>query len=306
MSSLRKYQIDPKHLLNSALTMYRSKKIRTAVVEGVCDKRFLSQWIPPNTAIRFDGLAGKKLVNTVYTNSQSKPYSNYDFLYFCADVDFDLIANKKLNTHPKFVYNAYCLEEDKLHYNDLETYLVNTSAFEKVLVNLDIDISEASDLRERLERASRIIGSLRAADIIVQQTNKLRSSVLNGLEVKAFFNSHDISFNQTKLFEALPNWSSYREYTDELVEAAKRLDRESPLSWSLSRGHDLTEMLALHLECRGQKGISAEKLELMLRLACEFAEFQKSPMGKRLATSWGMMAFSPDCKGQSDDRQGAA
>lgn len=290
MSSLRKFQNEPKHLLNSALNMFRSKKIRTVIVEGACDKRFLSQWIPAKAEIRFDGLYGKPLVDLVYKNSQLKPYSNYEFLYFFADVDFDVITNQPLHKHPKFIYNAFCFEENRLHYNDLETYLINTSAFEKVLVNLDIDINEATGLRERLERASRVTGSLRAADIIVQQSNNLRSSILNGLEIRAFFNPRDIALNEIDLFKALPNWSNYREYTDDLIEEAKRLNRESPVSWSLSRGHDLTEMLLLHLEFRSQRGMTAEKLELMLRLACERADFQDSPMGKQLAKSGGMVA----------------
>lgn len=277
--------------------MFRSKKVRTAVVEGVCDKRFLSQWIPPNAAIRFDGLDGKPLVALTYKNSQLKPYSDYEFLYFFADVDFDVIAKEPLHRHPKFIYNAFCFKENRLHYNDLETYLINSSAFEKVLVNLDIDIKEAASLREKLERASRVTGSLRAADIIVRRSLNLRLSVLNGLEIRSFFNSRDIAFDQAELFKALPGWSNYREHTDDLVEAAKCLDRESPLRWSLSRGHDLTEMLALHLEHRGHRGVTAEKLELMLRLACELAEFQDSPMGKQLAAAGGMTAIPPVCEG---------
>lgn len=297
MSSLRKFQKDPRHLLNSALSLYRSKKIRTAVVEGVCDKRFLSQWIPANSAIRFDGFDGKPLVDLVYKNSRLKPYSDYEFLYFFADVDFDIITKQPLHTHPKFIYNAFSFEENRLHYNDLETYLINTSAFEKVLVNLDIDVSEAVDLRERLERASRITGSLRAADIVVQRSHNLSSSVLNGLDIRAYFKSRDIDFDKTSLLKALPRWSNYPAHTDDLVEAATCLDRESPSAWSLSRGHDLTVMLALHLEDRGKRSITAEKLELMLRLACEFTEFQSSPMGKRLAASGGMTAMAPTCKG---------
>lgn len=277
--------------------MFRSKQIRTAVVEGVCDKRFLSQWIPAGAAIRFDGLDGKPLVDLAYKNSRLKPYSDFEFLYFFADVDFDVISKQPLNEHPSFVYNAFCFEENRLHYNDLETYLINTSAFGKVLVNLDIDANEADGLRERLERASRVTGSLRAADIIVQRANNLRSSILNGLEIRAFFNPRDVAFNETELFKALPRWSNYREHIDDLIEAAKRLDRESPSDWSLSRGHDLTEMLALHLEHRGQRGMTAEKLELMLRLACELAEFQDSPMGKRLAASGGMTAMYLACNG---------
>lgn len=283
MSSLRKYQKDPKNLLNNALQMYRSKEIRTAVVEGVCDKRFLSQWLCADASIRFDGLDGKSLVSRVYSASQMKPYCDYDFLCFLADVDFDFIAGHKLHNHPSFIYNSFCFTENRLHYNDLESFLINTSAFEKVLVNLDIDINEADSLRERLERASRVTGSLRAADIIVQNEHNLRSSVLNGMDIRAFFNPKDISFDQDEFLKALPRWSNYREYTDDIIEAAERLDREASSSWSLSRGHDLTEMLSLHLECRGQKGMTADKLELMLRLACEFSEFQRSPMGKQLA-----------------------
>lgn len=295
MSSLRKYQKDPNHLLNNALNMFRSKRIRTVVVEGACDKRFLSQWIPAGAAIRFDGLDGKLLVELAYRNSRLKPYLDFEFLYFFADVDFDVISKQPLHEHPTFVYNAFCFEENLLHYNDLETYLINTSAFEKVLVNLDIDVNEADGLRKRLERASRVMGSLRAADIIVQRSHNLRSSILNGLEIRGFFIPRDVAFNEEELFKALPRWSNYPKFTDDLIEAAKRLDRESPTDWSLSRGHDLTEMLALHLENRGQRGMTAEKLELMLRLACEFSDFQGSPMGKQLAASGAMTAMYPAC-----------
>lgn len=291
MSSLRKYQKDPKVLLNNALSMYRSRRIRTAIVEGVCDKRFLGQWVPAGAPIRFDGFDGKPLVELAYTNSRLKPYSDYEFLYFFADVDFDLITKKPLHDHPAFVYNAFCFDEKRLHYNDLEAFLINTNSFEKVLVNLDIDAKEAAALRGNLEKASRVTGSLRAADPIVQRANNLRSSVLNGMEIRAFFNPRDLTFNESEMNKALPRWSNYPVHTDELIEAAKRLDREFPTAWSLSRGHDLTEMLALHLESRGHRGITPEKIELMLRLACEFTDFERSPMGRRLHGSGGMAAL---------------
>jgi hypothetical protein len=291
MSSLRKFQKDPKVLLNNALSMFRSRRIRTAVVEGVCDKRFLGQWVPAGAPIRFDGFDGKPLVELAYTNSRLKPYSDYEFLYFFADVDFDLITKRPLHDHPAFVYNAFCFDERRLHYNDLETFLINTSAFEKVLVNLDIEASEAAALRGHLEKASRVTGSLRAADPIVQRTQNLGSSVLNGVEIRGFFNPRDLTFNLADLSKALPRWSNYPLHTDDLLETAKRLDRESPTIWSLSRGRDLTEMLALHLESRGQRGITAEKIELLLRLACEFSDFERSPMGRRLVGSGGMQAL---------------
>jgi hypothetical protein len=297
MSSLRKYQNDPKILLNTALSMFRSRRIRTAIVEGVCDKRFLAQWIPPGSQIRFDGFDGKLLVELAYTSSKLRPYSDFDFLYFFADVDFDVITKRALHDHPSFVYNAFCFEEKRLHYNDLETFLVNTIAFEKVLVNLDVDANEASQLRSTLERGSRVTGCLRAADSLVQRANGLRSSVLNGLEIRAFFNPSDLTFNEAELTKALPRWSNYPLHVDDLIQAAKKLDRESPTLWTLTRGHDLTEMLALHLEHRGHRGITGEKLELLLRLACEFKDFEKSPMGRRLTGCGGMttMRTSGEC-----------
>lgn len=287
MSSLRRFQKDPRNVLNTALTMFRSKKIRTAVVEGQCDKRFLSQWIPSGTPIRFDGFDGKALVELAFTNSRLAPFSNYDFLFFFADVDFDVVAKRDIHDHPSFIYNVFCFDERRLHYNDLETFLLNTRAFEKVLVNLDIEAEQANGLRDRLERASRVSGSLQAADVLVRQRERLRSSVLNGFEIRGFFDAKEIAFDEPSLHKALPRWSNYPEYVDDLIQMAAKLDRESPSSWSLTRGHDLTEMLALYLEQRGHKGMTKERLELMLRLACEFDDFKRSPMGRRFAASGG-------------------
>lgn len=281
MSTLRKFQQDPKHLLNQALGLFRSRQIKTIIVEGVCDKRFLSQWIPAGAPIRFDGFAGKPLVNNTYLNSQLKPYSAYDFLYFIADVDLDVITGDNLHTHSNYIYNAYCFEETRLHFNDLETYLINTNAFEKVLVNLDLDAKEAVLLRQKLIFASRVSGSLRAADVILKRENKLSRSILNGLEIRIFFEPKDMSCNETALYKALPNWSNYPEYVDELIAKAEEIKNLSPNDWSLSRGHDLTEMLSLHFKYRG-KHVTPEQLELMLRLACELTIFETSPMGKQL------------------------
>ena len=293
MSSLRRFQTDPKTLLNTALSLYRSKRIKTAVVEGICDKRFLNQWITPGTELRFDGFDGKKLVELAFVNSRLKPYVDHEFMYFFADVDFDGVANKSLHDHPSFIYHVFCFDQRRVLFNDLETYLLNTTALEKVLANLDIEPEAAVGLRERLERASRNIGSFRAADSVVQRKLNLRSSILNGLELRAFFKDREIAIDTEALKKALPNWSNYREHVDELIDTAAKLDRESPTLWSLSRGHDATEMLALHLESRGHRGMSPEKIELMLRLACEFREFEQSPMAKRIKTTGAGDWFAP-------------
>lgn len=282
MSTLKKYQKQPSHLLNNALAIYRSKKIQTVIVEGLCDKRFLSQWLKKNALVRFEGFEGKVLVEDVYRASQKQPYVTFDFLYLFADVDYDSITNTALFEHPRFIYNAFCFEEQRLMFNDLEIYLINTQAFEKLLANHDIDPLNTDLLRNKLERASREIGSFRVADILLQRKENLRSSILNGIEVRTFLNSHNLEIDVDGLKKALPRWSNYPLYVDELIRMADIVERSNPTPWSLSRGHDVTEMLSLHLDSLGKKGLHRERLEMLLRLACELCSFQESPMGKQL------------------------
>ena len=292
MSTLKKYQKNPRHLLNTALSIYRSKMIKTVIVEGVCDKRFLSQWSNDLSKVRFEGLEGKQLVEDVYVESRVGTYAKYDFSYLFADVDYDSISGKALRSDPCFIYNTYCNIEDKVHYNDLETFLINSSALGKFLANMDIDTSEVDQIRSKLEKSSRIIGRLRAADFVLKRKKNLRKSILNGLEVRGFLSPADLTFDERVLHSAIPRWSNYPEYVDDLIDEAKKIDRETPLPWSLSRGHDLTEMLAMHLESRGKRGITSDKIELMLRLACEYGDFKSSPMGKQFFKSGGLALMS--------------
>jgi hypothetical protein len=292
MSTLKKYSEDPRNILNTALHFFRAKRTKTSIVEGMCDKRFLQQWLKKDSKIRFDGFNGKSLVEQVYLKSQAKPFDEYDFLYFFADIDFDAVSKKEIFEHPRFIYNVYSGESKRALYNDLEIYLINTSALEKLLANLDLAPNYAAVLREKVEKASRAVGRLRAADRVLQAKEKLSQSVLNGLEVRgAFFYPDSLTVNVRALEEVLPRWSNYPRYTDELIDLANEIDRENPAPWALSRGHDVTEMLSLHLESLGCRGYHREKLELMLRLACEASSYGASPMGQKLISSDGAACF---------------
>ncbi|SEA02024.1 Protein of unknown function [Alkalimonas amylolytica] len=224
---------------------------------------------------------GKPLVEKAFLESQKKPYCDFDFLLFFVDIDFDYIHQKQLNLHNSFIYNAYCSEEKKLHYNDLECYLLNTSALAKVLANFDIEPYEVDTIRDKLKTGSRAIGSLRAADYIAQRKFGLSKSILNGLEIDDYFDPSNIFINLKEIKQDLPRWSNYKEHVEDLVSIAEKLDRETPNDWSLSRGHDVTKMLSMHLETRSRRKVTTESIEMMLRLACEKFEFENSPMGKR-------------------------
>lgn len=284
-SSLRKYQTNPSNLLGTAIQLYRSKRIQTAVVEGKTDKRFLSQWFKPDAKVRFDGFNGKNQVEAVYHASKKPPYSSHNFLYFFADVDFDGIEGRNIIIDSRFVHNAYCHQTNKIEFNDLEIFLVNNSAFEKLLANHDIEISEACSLRHKLEAASRIIGSFRAADLSVKQKLKLSSSILNGIEIEPFFSAENVQINEDNLIKQLPYWANYREHVDDLVEEAYNIRTATPNPWALSRGHDVTEMITLHFNTRGFPSLQRDRLELMLRLACEYSDFKESAMGRKLSSN---------------------
>ena len=281
-SSLRKYQTNPKTLLETAINFYRSKKIKTAIVEGACDRRFIQQWCKPDAAVRFDGFDGKSLVEQAYLGSQTGAFSKHDFLYFFSDVDYDIISGKKITHHPRYINNAYCTEKQQIEYNDLEIFLVNTIALEKLLSNQDINPSEANSIRNKLEQASREVGSFRAADITLSKKLGLGRSILNGLEPGTFFNCKSISIDRASMIEQMPRWSNYPRYIDDLVDEAEALDKSHAAKWALSRGHDVTELLSLHLEDRGSRGLTRERVELMLRLACELSDYKNSTMGKQL------------------------
>ena len=292
MSRLRAIQCNPKNLLNTAKMLYKSKGEQTIVVEGKTDMYFLQQWRQPGSKIRFDGLDGKTLVEKVYHASKQPPYSDQQFLYFFADVDFDEISGTPLIDDPRFIYNAYCANKSLVEYNDLEAFLVNNGALEKLLINHGIDPSSAPEIKRKLETASRYFGSLRAADIVLGKKNKLSLSILNSFDIEPFFDAKQFVVNQ-KSFEAqLPYWTNYKHYVDDLLEEAEKINAANSKPWALSRGHDVTEMLALHLVEVGSKGMRAEKVELMLRLACELATFKASPMGRKLTSE--CPSFIPD------------
>ncbi len=282
MSGLQRYQKDPKHLIRTAFQLFKSKKIRTVVIEGLSDKRFLQQWTKPTSSIRFDGMDGKKLVTDVHKAAQSSPYDKDRFLLYFADVDWDIIHSKSLIDCADFVYNAYCRNTKKVVYNDLECFLINTRALEKTMANLDLDTSSASEIREKIEYATRQIGAFRAADEIVRRKLGKSKSILNGIAPLEFFDASRIHIDIPKLIKCLPRWANYKEHVDDLIICANQLLVDYTAPWILSRGHDVTELLCEHFIAQGKENLRADKIEMMLRLGCEMSAFKESPIGINL------------------------
>lgn len=285
MSSLKRFKRNPVYLLSTAIQMYRSKGIITLVVEGYNDKNFISQW--DCRKVRFEGFEGKPFVLHAYAEYLKNPASRQSghVAIFLADLDYDVVAGNSVISKDNFIYNSHCKKGGGVHYNDMECYLVNTRALNKILSNLslDNDPNTTSSIRDKLELASRKIGRYRAADEIIQKKLSLRSSVLNGASLETFFNAEELIFDEECFLKSMPSWSKNNLYIPELIEEADSVDRSFPSKWSLSRGHDVTEMLALHLTYLVKKfEVRQPRVEELLRVGCEQHEYFSSPVGRDL------------------------
>lgn len=298
-SRLYKTSQKPINIISSSLFFYNSKKIKTLIVEGPSDKKLLSQWDLNKDSIRIhscdvkekdlekekDLVKGKDLVYEIFNKFKEKQeeYSRIgNFIFFMADIDYDLIIGKKLHDYHGFIYNAYCKSQNKFFFNDLEGYLINTPAFKKLLIQNEIDDEKIDIILNKLESCSRFIGSYRSADLILKYKEKKTNSILNGLSINSYFDPKEIIIDEKNFSGNLKNWSNYPELTEELECIANELRKSITTKWALSRGHDITEMLAEYINFHKKKRLSSSQIETMLKLACEREDFCNSPMGRQL------------------------
>lgn len=283
MSRSLRSRKNPANVINTAFHLYRSRGIRTWIVEGACDKRFFQKWIDIDK-VRIDGFEGKGFVLDVCEASLKKPYSDSDFLSFFADIDYDVVSQFSIRSEERFYYHSYCRCNAISRYNDLESFLINSPAFTKFMIEIDQGLSSVDLWRDELERISRIFGSYRASDFVVVKDKCLASSVLDGLNVEDFLDARRGSVDQVALESTVRRKSPRKEYVEDLLECASRMREREP-KWALSRGHDITQILSLILEARLAIRLPPEAIERMLRLACDKGEFLSGPVGCQMRLS---------------------
>jgi len=267
-----------------------TKRRRTVVVEGDNDVRFFNQWYGDSDIVRFVSVGGKSNVMMVYSDYiKQQPMRDRRGMFFCVDIDWDLIHEKPLPSKDDFLCNSFCLNSLTHYNNDLEGFLVNTGAIKKVLSSYDIDVSDGflDCIISKIEKASRCIGKYRAADEVTQKRLRLYSSVLNGLSATEFFDAKSFTINETELLRSMPNWSNYPLHIDDLVADATYLDKQFVKPFSLSNGHDITELLSVYIEANSKvRGLTKDKIEKELRLGCELADFKSTPMYEKMVSEY--------------------
>jgi len=286
MSTLRKYQERPNVVVDRAIQAYKSNRKKTIFVEGVNDKAFFKQWT--SDYIRYDGFCGKKQIEEIkkYMNLNSRFNMYYDDFLLIADVDYDLTS--KLGVMNGIEY--FVLDNDGNHiYNDMDIFVLNSSALKKLFSNLRIDIDDCDldVLKNKIESTTRIFGRYRAADFKLTQGN-IDSSILNGLEINQFLDASTLDVDVSVLEDSISSWSNSLDIED-LIVTAKEIDNEFKFKWALSRGHDATLVLSLHLIHKYNKHFASQPfVEERLRIGCEKAELLSIPIGRSVHSFAGI------------------
>lgn len=281
MSSLRKYQKEPKYVLSQAIQLFKSSRKKTLVVEGESDYKFFHQWMDPSSDIRVVDVDGKENIESLYKLWVRDQKNKNNCLYLVADVDYDFIVYNKIKFNDDyFLYNFYCKSSNKPIYNDLESFLFNTSALEKLLVNYLIPKDQTSLVRDQIEKLTRVLGCYRAANEILSVGEK--KTIIDGLNLIEFCEISRFSFNVSDFKDRLKQYSPRKLDLDEFYDKVDELNSSIQPKWFFSRGHDITEILSLYLTEKIGKNIHPKSIELNLRLAANIQTFKKSTVGEQL------------------------
>lgn len=280
--SLKKTAINPSFILSRAQQNLRSKQKDLYIfVEGKNDKKFLKNLGLDKKQIGFDGFDGKPLVKKLLSLSKQKPYTIFSQSLFIMDIDYDSSVGNLISHDNNVFYHGYCNISNQHEYNDLEVFLWETKAFQKILNEFEIE-EDAITLRNVLSILASEIGYLKLADEILVKENALRSSILDGFNIESFIRISDFTFLEKDIKENLKLRSPHKEYVDDLFEKIKELKKDYPNIKICVKGHDLTKILEIYLKHKGKQWANQTNLEMTLRVGFEADEYLKSPLGQSL------------------------
>lgn|GEM_PF-704603 len=290
MSSLRGYQCNPARVVQKAKMIFSASGRHTFVVEGDTDFRLYRQWLVDDNAC-LENVNNKSQVKDVWKEAKRRGLNS---IHCLADLDYDLVVNNMPILDAQFVYVSMRDGETSsdVECNDLESVLIRSHALSKVMAQKyrgsdlygDEFTSRVSDLRERLRIASRNVGAFRAADQKYWRLHN-RSPIGDNFNIEdTFFNAEKLDVDVSKLTQVLRRSSRQGiNAMDEVIETAEKYIRDFSDGWQLSRGHDLTSMLAQHLaHLLNRRVISSRDVEEDLRMACELEMVKETQFGAKL------------------------
>lgn len=288
MSSLRRFQCDKRRVVEQARMIFSSSGRQTVVVEGEADYRLFRQWLLEKNA-RLENVDGKHNVKLVWEESNQRSLKN---IHCLADLDYDLLVSDRPIFDSQFIYVSLegGLENADAECNDIESALIRSHALAKVMSQkyrgkelYEKFNDRIESLRERLRIAASSIGAFRAADLRVLKSRN-RSAIGGDLTINdSFYDAKSVVLDVPILTAALSRSSrAGPSAMDEVIDIAGKLSIEYKAGWKLCRGHDLTEMLAMHVSILIDRRVSQREIEEDLRLACELDTIRATRFGEKL------------------------
>lgn len=288
MSTLQRFQCDQRRVVQQAQMIFSSSGKQTFVVEGEADYRLFRQWLLEKNA-RLENVNGKPNVKLVWEEAKQRKFQS---IHCLADLDYDLVINDRPIFDKQFIYVSL---EDELpsadaECNDIESMLIRSHALAKVMSQkyrgkelYDNFDSRIEGLRNQLRVAASALGAFRAADLQVGKSRRC-SAIGGDLSIADYFYDAELVFVDVKaLTEALSRSSrAGRSAMDEVIDLAEKLLIKHESGWKLCRGHDLTEMLAMHVSTFIGRNVRQREIEEDLRMACELETIKSTRFGARL------------------------
>ncbi|WP_087547769.1 hypothetical protein [Acinetobacter sp. WCHA39] len=258
--------------MNEAYGIYRSKTFdKFLFVEGLTDKKMLQNKGYDEEQYYYLGMLGKPLVlksHEIFFENQY--YKEIKKIAYIIDNDYDHITQTIITSKNLFIHSV-CNETFVHYYNDLEGFLVNSDSLVRFLRELGLNKSEINKLKNDVELESRRIGKYRAANEYLKKKKSLSltSTILFSFEIENFFDRKSFLFLEKDFESAVRGCSQYKNLVDELFQEAVNINLKFPNKWSLSRGHDISELISIYLFDKFDIDLNSEDIEQCLRLAID-------------------------------------
>jgi hypothetical protein len=259
------------------IMMGNNQKAKSAViVEGESDTSVFL-FIADMSACRLFVAKGK---DNVLATVQIIRKAQYPGVLAIVDADFWNLEGKSPN-----LADVY-----KTDTHDLETMILGTVAYQKVLlrhdfcpvgtveVGMDQFQSRAAELMTAVQAVALRIGYLRWTAI--RKGLRIRFSEIS---LRRCLDSNSLRLNDERLeAEILRSSDAGAGSWSQIKEEADKLQNEQHDPWQVCRGHDITEVLALRLSRSRPNPLTRREIEKDLSAAYDSSEFRKTLLFQQL------------------------
>jgi hypothetical protein len=279
-------------------TVRMNRKRRFVLVEGVNDYRFLANYLSPKVKLlhlhdrgdreRQSSSVGAR--DAVIKACQQLSMHQSDNYVGLADADLH-VALGATPSVPRMVFISLS-DTRRTSCIDLESCLLQTNALRKVCIEvLGPRIDDLGGIdhfvqhrREWLRETSMAVGAYRAA---VMDFNRrgIRVSGISSIddgEWRRFVDVRKATFSRELLDRFMATCIFPENERASIKTCAADLENDLHDTWLLSRGHDMTQLLAMSFSDLATRGVSPTEVESKLRIAFEGSMLDDTAFGRQL------------------------